>query len=586
MPRSMNAEEEILVEEEENRSEDERTPQDTSRRIKTRHVLAFLGFLGFANVYAMRVNLSVAIVAMANSTTNDSESNLGMKHSMYSVYSPLFHPSFHTLIEDYGNGSQPLDVCPRKPHSNMQSFIELQDDSKGGEFPWDERTQGLILGSFFYGYVATQVPGGRLSELFGGRHVVGLGVLLTGIFTLLSPVVVRTYHIWGIAPFVVLRILEGLSEGVTFPAMMAMLAQWAPPLERSRITAFVYAGALFGTVISMPISGILCDLDLPVYLWLLGPGGWVLAFYIFGALGVIWYIAWMILVSDSPATHPYICPQERCFIEHALRQPDKRHHNRDRPLAASSNADGSDAKMAVPWCHVLTSVPLWAALLTMCGQSWAFYTLLTELPTYMDKILHFKIMQNSFLSALPYLMNWLCSVPFSWLADWFLSAGYLSVTGSMKIFNSLAVVVPSLSFIGIAYAGCHSNFILFLLAISGAFSGAGYSGVQVNHLALSPRLAGTLYGLTNAVSNVCGFLAPYVTGSIVNGHETITRWKTVFLISAAINLIANFIYLMFASGEVQPWDNLRINSNRPNPSSDQHAFSEHSINENRAEETS
>ena len=34
----------------------------------TRRVLTFLAFIGFANVYAMRVNLSVAIVAMVNST--------------------------------------------------------------------------------------------------------------------------------------------------------------------------------------------------------------------------------------------------------------------------------------------------------------------------------------------------------------------------------------------------------------------------------------------------------------------------------------------------------------------------------------
>ena len=33
-----------------------------------RHLVAFLGFLGFANVYAMRVNLSVAIVAMVNNS--------------------------------------------------------------------------------------------------------------------------------------------------------------------------------------------------------------------------------------------------------------------------------------------------------------------------------------------------------------------------------------------------------------------------------------------------------------------------------------------------------------------------------------
>ena len=33
-----------------------------------RHILMLLGFLGFANVYALRVNLSVALVAMVNST--------------------------------------------------------------------------------------------------------------------------------------------------------------------------------------------------------------------------------------------------------------------------------------------------------------------------------------------------------------------------------------------------------------------------------------------------------------------------------------------------------------------------------------
>ena len=53
--------------------------QDTSRCVKARYVMAFMGFLGFANVYAMRVNLSVAIVAMVNNTAipkaNDSGTN-------------------------------------------------------------------------------------------------------------------------------------------------------------------------------------------------------------------------------------------------------------------------------------------------------------------------------------------------------------------------------------------------------------------------------------------------------------------------------------------------------------------------------
>ena len=33
-----------------------------------RHILMLLGVLGFTNVYALRVNLSVALVAMVNST--------------------------------------------------------------------------------------------------------------------------------------------------------------------------------------------------------------------------------------------------------------------------------------------------------------------------------------------------------------------------------------------------------------------------------------------------------------------------------------------------------------------------------------
>ena len=39
-----------------------------------RHVLVILGLLGFTNVYALRVNLSVALVAMVNSTYTNGNS--------------------------------------------------------------------------------------------------------------------------------------------------------------------------------------------------------------------------------------------------------------------------------------------------------------------------------------------------------------------------------------------------------------------------------------------------------------------------------------------------------------------------------
>lgn len=149
--------------------------------------------------------------------------------------------------------------------------------------------------------------------------------MLTAIFTLLSPAAAYCNY----TLFIVVRILEGVAEGVTFPAMHAMLARWIPPEERSKFAAIVYAGkdfycfffvlqkklfnellflgSNFGSVVSFPLSGWLCTLE-----W---GGGWPLCFYLFGGLGIVWFIAWIFLVYDTPQSHPRICQQELEYIK-------------------------------------------------------------------------------------------------------------------------------------------------------------------------------------------------------------------------------------------------------------------------------
>ncbi|CAH0751339.1 unnamed protein product [Diatraea saccharalis] len=384
--------------------------EETTGWIKCRTVLGIMGFLGFANVYAMRVNLSVAIVAMINSTT------------------PM--PS----------NDSTLDVCPATGPSNSSA------PAKPGEFNWTAEQQSIILGSFFYGYVLTQVPGGRIAEIFGGKLVYGVGVLLTAIFTILSPIAAYVDFKF----FIVVRVLEGLGEGVTYPAMHAMLARWIPPMERSKFAAYVYAGSNIGTVISLPISGWLCTLDYA--------GGWPLCFYLFGGLGVVWFIAWMFLVYDSPQRHPRVCPKEVEYIISTIGPQD------DKP------------SMSIPWCKFLKCVPLWAILIAQCGQSWLFYTQLTELPTYMNNILHFDIVSNARLSALPYLTSWVAGILISIFADWVLSKGWISRLNSMKLWNTVAASVPAFGLLGIAWAGCDRTAVMLLLSITSAFGGAVYAG--------------------------------------------------------------------------------------------------------------
>lgn len=71
-----------------------------------------------------------------------------------------------------------------------------------------------------------------------------------------------------------------------------------------------------------------------------------------------------------------------------------------------------------------------------------------------------------------------------------------------------------------------------MLCVTGAFAGAVYAGNQMNHIALSPKYAGTMYGITNAAANTCGFLAPYAIGLLIEGKVPVcivARYSKYFL---------------------------------------------------------
>ena len=53
--------------------------------------------------------------------------------------------------------------------------------------------------------------------------------------------------------------------------------------------------------------------------------------------------------------------------------------------------EDSRKKPKIPLKAIFTSVPFYAILIAHCCQNWGFYTLLTEMPTYLKNILHFNI---------------------------------------------------------------------------------------------------------------------------------------------------------------------------------------------------
>ena len=95
------------------------------------------------------------------------------------------------------------------------------------EFGWDRGTQGLVMSSFFAGYLLTQVAGGWLADRFGGKTVLGFGVLFWSAFTIITPPAAFA----GLTFLLISRVGMGLGEAVTFPSIYSLFSRWLPITE-------------------------------------------------------------------------------------------------------------------------------------------------------------------------------------------------------------------------------------------------------------------------------------------------------------------------------------------------------------------
>ncbi|KAL0315864.1 UNVERIFIED_CONTAM: putative anion transporter 6, chloroplastic [Sesamum radiatum] len=89
------------------------------------------------------------------------------------------------------------------------------------QFGWNASVAGLVQSSFFWGYALSQLPGGWLAKVFGGRKVLEVGVLVWSLATALVPLLA------GFMPGLIFsRILVGIGEGVSPSAATDMIARY------------------------------------------------------------------------------------------------------------------------------------------------------------------------------------------------------------------------------------------------------------------------------------------------------------------------------------------------------------------------
>lgn len=460
--------------------------------LPARIILAFLGFLTITSIYSHRVVLNVAIVAMVN----------------------------NSAVESTNENSTTSQECMDTTTRNTTG------DQKEGEFVWSQTTQGIVLGSFYYGYMFAQFFGGWISIKVGARKILIITVFITSVLVLLTPPAAYL----GYAAITCVRLVIGLAQGLTYPAVYTLLGRWAPIQERSTLVTVCTSGNQVGTVLAMSLTGFLCQYGFA--------GGWPSAFYVLGIIGCVLTVFLIYFIYESPSKHPRISTKELEYLQKNI----------------SCFSSPSQETPKIPWRSILTSGPVWAVAIAKFCWAWGFYTLLSKLPSYLATVLHFPIEQNGLINAMVYTANSASLILSGYLSDMMIKKEYFQPTTIRKICESIGLLGPGLCMALIPFAGCDTLMVITLLTISMSLFGFIGGGDMVIVVDLAPDFAGTLFGLTNGISCIPGFLAPYLAGILLDEDPgSMTQWSYIFYISTGFYVIGFVAFLILSSAKIQPW---------------------------------
>ncbi|CAN6251231.1 unnamed protein product [Urochloa humidicola] len=397
------------------------------------------------------------------------------------------------------------------------------------QYGWNSSTAGLVQSSFFLGFALSQLPGGWLAKLFGGRKVLVAGIVAWSLATSVIPFVA------GFLPGLVLsRILVGIGEGVSPSSAADLIARFIPLQERSRAVSVVYDGSSFGSVLGLLLAP-------PIIQNL----GWESAFYILGFLGIIWCLGFKSLkeqqLGDNEGTlelGPSSAGSDG-LISSAV-------------SSKSSNLSLEDTQNSlkdVPWGAFFKSKVVWAMIYAHFCGSWGHYTCLSWLPTFFSEKLNLGLTEAAWVSVLPPLGSMAVTSIVAPFADKLISNG-VDTTKVRKICQTISFVSPAIFLmLSSLDLGLPPWEIVAFLTTGLALSNFALSGLYCTHQDISREYASILLGITTTIGSVPGVVGIALTGYLLD----LTHSWSISLFAPAIffYLTGTVVWLAFASSEPQ-----------------------------------
>ena len=323
------------------------------------------------------------------------------------------------------------------------------------------------------------LPGGRLIDRWGTHRVAAVATAVW------STAQMATGIVGSFATMLAARLGLGIGEAPFAPVTYGTVRSWSPYTERGTAIAAVSAGPPLGLALGAPAVG-----------WLIEALSWRWSFIITGAVGFVWVLIWLSLVSTMEKTR-WLPQSERAQIL----------AERDAGIAPPSH-DG------VGYLGLIRCPAMWGLFISQGCLVYTFYLYMSWLPNYLQTTRGISIVGSGLYTAIPFVFAAVVCIIANWFGDRLLSAEAVRA-GKRRYLVALCLLLTAVG-LAIPFVQPLAGVIaLVTIAVSFANVGPAANGALVADILRSPGDAGRAFAFLVLGGNTFGLLAPIVTGYVV-----------------------------------------------------------------------
>jgi ACS family hexuronate transporter-like MFS transporter len=318
-----------------------------------------------------------------------------------------------------------------------------------------------VVTAFMISFAVMYTVSGRMVDWLGERVGMSVCIFWWSICTMLTGFATGAMSLGAI------RFLLGLGEPGNYPAALRATTRWFPRAERGLPVALFSSGGAIGNVLAPPLVAGLTY-------WL----GWRAAFFLPGALGLVWLAVWL-AVYRVPEEYPGIRAEE---------------------LRALGREEKPPKLEMAEWAGLLGNRNVLALLLARFVSDPVWYFYIFWIPEYLKRERGFSLTDIGLYAWIPFVAGAIGGMTGGRLSDVLIRRGVAPTKARSRVLYAAAVVAP----LGILTSQVQSPAVAIALIAVMAF--VVYTWF-INTAAMIPDVAGE-----HAVGSVLGFIG--TAGSI------------------------------------------------------------------------